>query len=290
MAGLYDVFANAQNGEAIDRLARQFDLTPQQAEEAVAALLPAISRGLKQSTETPEGLVGLLGMMAQQSALPGMYDDDREAFGDQGRRAGNDALGMIFGSKDVSRAVADQAQRASGIGSSILKQMLPVIIGMILSGLLKGFGSGSAQGRQMPAPQPAPQPGPGGGGLSDILGEILGGGRGAPGGGSPFPFPIPDGRGGQAPSGGGPMPGGLGDILKDILGGGMGGGARPGGDGTSARDLKDLSDLSNKLPFAGGGMGEQVFGDLLEPGHDVDCRHADNIEQLLDNLLGGRGR
>jgi hypothetical protein len=280
MTGLYDVFANAQNGEAIDRLARQFNLTPQQTEEAVAALLPALSRGLKQSTETPEGLAGLLGMMAQENALPGMYDDDREAFGEQGRRTGNDVLGMIFGSKDVSRAVADQAQRASGIGSSILKQMLPVVIGMILRGLLKGLGGGGAQGRQMPAPQP----GPGGGGLGDILGEILGGGRGAPGGGSPFPFPIPDGRGGQAPSGGG-----LGDILKDILGGGMGGGGRT-SDGTSARDLKDLSDLSNKLPVAGGGLGEQVFGDLLEPGHDVDRRHANNIEQLLDSLLGGRGR
>ncbi|HEX5780098.1 MAG TPA: DUF937 domain-containing protein, partial [Xanthobacteraceae bacterium] len=92
MAGLYDVLANAQNGEAVDRLARQFKLTPQQAEEAVAALLPAISRGLKQSTETPEGFAGLIGMMAQESALPGMYDDDNEAFGDRGRRAGNDAL------------------------------------------------------------------------------------------------------------------------------------------------------------------------------------------------------
>ena len=169
MAGLYDVLANAQNGEAVDRLARQFNLTPQQAEEAVAALLPAISRGLKQSTETPEGLAGLLGMMAQESALPGMYDDDNEAFGDGGRRAGNDALGMVFGSKDVSRAVAEQAQRASGVGSSILKQMLPVVIGMILSGLLKGLGGGSAQGRQMPAPQPMPQPGPGGGGLGDFI-------------------------------------------------------------------------------------------------------------------------
>jgi hypothetical protein len=286
MAGLYDVLANAQNGEAVDRLARQFNLTPQQAEEAVAALLPAISRGLKQSTETPEGLAGLIGMMAQESALLGLYDDAREAFGDEGRRAGNDALGMIFGSKDVSRAVADQAQRASGVDSSILKQMLPVVIGMILSGLLKGLGGGSAQGQQIPAPQPTPQPGPGGGGLGEILGEILGDRvpGGSPGSGSPFPFPIPGGDGGQqAPSGG------LGDILKDILGGGRGGGARS-GDGTPARDLKDLSDLSNKLPFAGGGLGEQVFGNLLDPGHDVDRRHADNIEQLLDDLLGGRGR
>lgn len=283
MPGLYDVLANAQQGEAIDRLARQFGLSPQQVEQAVAALLPAVSRGLKQSTATPEGLAALIAMMAQERALPAMYDDDGTAFGQQGRAAGNDALGMIFGSKDVSRAVADQAQYATGIGSAILKQMLPVIIGMILSGLLKGLGGGSAQGQQIPAPQPRqPMPAPGGGGLGDILGEILGGGRGAPGGGqSPFPFPLPDGRGAPSPQ---PSPGGgLNDILRDLLGGGSSSGGT-----VSPGDLKDLSDLSRKLPFAGGGSGEQVFGELLEPGHDVDRSHEENIAQLLDRFFGAR--
>src|SRR5690606_27951971 len=160
--------------------------------------LPALSRGLKQSTATPEGLAGLIAMMAHGRGLPEMYDDSGTAFGETGRAAGNDALGMIFGSKDVSRAVADQAQYATGVGSAILKQRLPVAIGMIRSGLMKGLGGG-AQGQQIPRPQP-PQPAPGGGGLGDILGEILrgrvpGGGQAPGGGGSPFPFPLPDGRG-----------------------------------------------------------------------------------------------
>jgi hypothetical protein len=206
---------------------------------------------------------------------------------------------MIFGSKDVSRAVADQAQHATGVGSAILKQMLPVVIGMILSGLLKGLGGGSAQGQQIPMPQP-PQPAPGGGGLGDILGEILRGrvpgggqapGQAPPGGGSPFPFPLPDGRGAPqpapSPGGGQSMPGGLGDILRDILGG-MGGasGGRPAGGGAPSRDLKDLSDLSNKLPFAGGGYGEQLFGEMFEPGHTVDRQHEQNIAQLFDRMFG----
>jgi hypothetical protein len=299
MATLYDILANAQNGEAIERLSRQFGLNPRQTEEAVAALLPAVSRGLKQSTATPEGLAGLIAMMAGERGLPEMYDDSGTAFGERGRTAGNDALGMIFDSKDVSRAVADQAQHATGVGSAILKQMLPVVIGMILSGLMKGLGGGSAQGQQIPMPQP-PQNAPGGGGLGDILGEILrqrmpGGGQApgqSPGGGSPFPFPLPDGRGAPqpapSPGGGQSMPGGLGDLLRDILGGGMGGG-RPAGGGAPSRDLKDLSDLSNKLPFAGGGYGEQLFGEMFEPGHDVSRDHAAAIEQMFDGFFGPGG-
>jgi len=288
MSNLYEILAAAQNGEAIDRLARQFDLTHDEAENAVAALLPAVSRGLKQSTASPEGLGGLLSLAAQQQDL---YDDEELAFGETGRNAGNDALGAMFGSKDVSRAVATQAQHATGIGAGILKQMLPVIIGMVLSGLLKNLGGGSAQGQPMPSPQRMPQPGPGGGmggGLGDILGEILGGrmpGGSTPGGGqSPFPFPLPDGRGAPQQPGPSQGPGGdLGQILRDMLGGGGSGGpAQP-----NSRDLKELSDLSNKLPFAGG-YGEALFGDALEPGHDVDRQHEQNIEQLFDRFFGGR--
>lgn len=292
MANLYEILSNAQNGEAIDRLSRQFNLSPEETEQAVAALLPAISRGLKQSTATPEGLGGLLSMMANQQDL---YDDDA-AFGDTGRTAGNDALGQLFGSKDVSRAVAAQAQQASGIGSAILKQMLPVIIGMILSGLLKGLGGGGAQGQPIPMPMPdrggqGPRPG-GGGGLEDILGDILGQNpRGQnPGGGRPFPIPMPDQ--GQGPSGGGASPGGggfLDQILRDMLGGGRapGGGGSSGG-GLNPRDLKDLSDLSNQMPLKGGGYGETLFGDMFEPGQDVDRDYDDNIRQLFDQMFGGR--
>jgi hypothetical protein len=42
VANLYEILANAQNGEAIERLSRQFGLSPRETEEAVAALLPAV--------------------------------------------------------------------------------------------------------------------------------------------------------------------------------------------------------------------------------------------------------
>jgi hypothetical protein len=44
-----------------------------------------------------------------------MYDDPEMAFGPDGVAAGNDALSVILGSPDVSRAVIDQAQNFSGV-------------------------------------------------------------------------------------------------------------------------------------------------------------------------------
>src|SRR5688572_718827 len=40
MANLYEILSNAQNGAAIDRLSRQFGLSHDETEQAVAALLP----------------------------------------------------------------------------------------------------------------------------------------------------------------------------------------------------------------------------------------------------------
>src|SRR5215470_20151397 len=136
MANLHDMLADAQDGEAVARLGREFGLSSQQTQAAVTALLPAISMGLKQSTATPEGLGNLFGMMGHQRDLQAMHGDPKIAFTQDGRATGNDILSMIFGSPDVSRAVADQAQQFSGVSSDVLKKMLPVLAGIVLSGLM----------------------------------------------------------------------------------------------------------------------------------------------------------
>ena len=58
---------------------------------------------------------------------------------------GNGILGHIFGSKDVSRQVAARAAESSGVDSSILKKMLPMLASVAMGAMAKqGFGSGSA--------------------------------------------------------------------------------------------------------------------------------------------------
>ncbi len=187
MPSLYEILDNAQGGEALAMFGREFGLTPQQTEAAVMALLPAISTGLKRATATPEGLGNLLGMMGYQRDLRAMSGDPKVAFAPQGRTAGNDALSVIFGSPDVSRAVVDQAQQFSGVSSGILKKLLPVLAGILLSGLM-----GGKSGQAAPKGSPA-SPGTGGS-LGDILGQIFG--RGLPGSsgtpqGVPPPIPVP---------------------------------------------------------------------------------------------------
>src|SRR6516162_6775411 len=167
MASLYEILDDAHEGEGMTALGRQFGLTPVQTEAAVTALLPAISTGLKQSTATVGGLAKLFGVMGQQQDLHDMYDDPQAAFGSEGVAAGNDALSVIFGSPDVSRAVVDQAQKFSGVDSNILKKLLPVLAGILVSGLAKSGSTGKSA-------SPSPQPTPSGGNLGDILGQIFG--------------------------------------------------------------------------------------------------------------------
>jgi hypothetical protein len=84
---------------------------------------------------------------------------------------GNDVLGHIFGSKDVSRAVAQNAASNTGLDPSLLKRMLPLLAMVVTGYLAKQHGS---------AAQAAPAGGGGfGGGLGGVLGSLLGGGSSA---------------------------------------------------------------------------------------------------------------
>jgi hypothetical protein len=52
---------------------------------------------------------------------------------------------------------------------------------------------------------------------------------------------------------------------------------------------KDLSDLSRQLGVMGG-AGAVVFGELLEPGRNVEKEHLDNIQSVFDRFFGAQGR
>ena len=284
-------------------IGRAYGLTQEQTDAAVAALLPAISMGLKRATETPEGLGNLFALMAQQPYLYASYDDPRAAFSPQAMAAGNAVLSQMFGSPDASRAIAAQAQNLSGITSAILKKLLPVIVGMIISGLMR-----SGSGRAAPqAPQPAPAPAPDqGGGLIDILRQIFqqGGpetanqpGRGPgrdqrPGASRPSatssarqkgdvantPQPVPHAPGRAdrptpvpTDSGDGTTPGGdvLGQILRELEKGIREGRVKPVVVGPYEIDIPGTSKP--------GGPGQ-----TQTPGGDI-------LGQILREMLGGKG-
>jgi hypothetical protein len=282
MSSLYEILNNAQDGEAMTVLSREFGLSPTQTEAAVTALLPAVSTGLKQSTATVDGLGNLFGVMGQHEDLPEIYDAPETAFTPEGVAAGNDAVSVIFGSPDVKRAVIDQAQAFSGVNSNILTKMLPVLAGILISGLMRSRSTATMSGAGQPAPAPS------GGNLGDVLGQIFRRGAGDADQQSPSPGTQ------QSPSPGTqqmPSPGAQPAPLPTDTGGPV----SPGGDllGSILRQLENgLRDGSIKpviigggpvqIPIPGGQQGPAPSGPATPqmPGGDI-------LGQILRNVLGG---
>lgn len=157
----------------LDAIARELGVGSDQAASGAAALLPAILGGLKKQAQAqPDGLDGLgrvLGQLGGGGLLDNVLAPEPT---DVGR--GNDVLGQIFGSKDVSRTVAQDAASRSGLDPALLRQMLPMLAMLVTGFMAKGGAAGDA-----PA---APT---GGGGLGDLLGDLLGGAGGARAGAAP---------------------------------------------------------------------------------------------------------
>jgi hypothetical protein len=177
----------AQTG-GLESMARELGISDTQAASGAAALVPAILGGLKKQAQSqPGGLDGLGGLLGQLGG-GGLLDN---VVGQQPTNVGlgNNVLGQLFGSKDVSRTVARSAASQSGLDPGLLQKMLPMVA-MLVTGYM------AKQGGATPSAGAA-------GGLAGMLGGLVGG------------------------AGGGARPGGLasmldmdgdGNPLDDILG------------------------------------------------------------------------
>ncbi|QKV19262.1 DUF937 domain-containing protein [Oricola thermophila] len=287
MAPLFDMFTNAQNGEAIAEMARRFGLSQKQAEEAIAALLPAFSTGLKRNASDPTGIASFLQALAGGNHAR-YFEDMGKAFAPEGVEEGNGILGHLFGSREVSRAVAAQAAQATGIAQDILKQMLPVIAATLMGGFGKQSagqmnampGFGAAQGnvfgeviermmRQQadmakkmqpreteaePAPNPFDNP------FGRAMEEMFGGGREAETKGREHAADPAD-----------PADNPLGRILEEMLGG-----------GARRSDPEPEQEAGN--PHG------DLFGEMFETGRRTREEYQKSMESIFDSYLKGMQR
>jgi len=133
---LLEMIMGARGGQTAQQAGSQLGLDPQQSQSAIAALLPAISSALKQNTNSPQGLAGLLS--ALQGGSHDQYLDDPQVLArPETVNDGNAILGHLFGSKDVSREVAGRASAQTGIGADVLKKLLPIVATMAMGSLSK---------------------------------------------------------------------------------------------------------------------------------------------------------
>ena len=136
MQPLFDLMMQAQNGKALEAFSKQFGLAQEQATKAFAALTPAFSSGLKRNAADPYEFGSLL-----QSLTSGNYakyfEDMTAAFSPQGVADGKNFLNTVFGSNDVTKAIAEQAAKASGVRQDLLMAMMPSMASAMAGGLVK---------------------------------------------------------------------------------------------------------------------------------------------------------
>ncbi|MBX3584732.1 MAG: DUF937 domain-containing protein [Rhizobiaceae bacterium] len=278
---LFEMLANAQNGQGMDALARQFGLSQQQTQAAVEALLPAFSQGLKRNASDPYGVGAFLNAIANGNHAQ-YFQDVQNAFSPQGMADGNGILGHLFGSKDLSRAVAAQAAQATGIGQNVLQQMLPAIAAMIMGGLFKQS-TGQINPGQFGQTRQAAGFGGSGNPLQEIIEQMMRQG-GIPG--QQQPRQAPQQPQAQQPQGQpvDPFDNPFGKVLKDMFGGAIPG--MPGGQQTQERpqqrrrqpDPETQNPAQN--PWGDNPLGK-IFEEMLGGGQQADrrAREAEPEEQ-----------
>ncbi len=326
MLPLFEMFMKANGGDAMNQMAKQFGLNQAQVQSAVEALLPAFSIGLKRNAANPMDMGNLLQTLAG-GGYANAFNNAASAFNPAGTQAGNDILGQLFGSKDVSRAVAAQAAQATGIGQDILKQMLPAVASMMAGGMQQqmagglgaaGMGAGgnvfgkvieemmkqAGGGGATQAPAPSGNP------WGDVLGQIL---KGATGGQDAQPqAPAPSGNpwgdilgqvlggaGGQSqPPASADNP--LGNILKDMLGGGQassGAGSNPFGKmleemmkgrGQAAPEADEEPEPAPRGRTKT--TASNPWGDMFETGKKTQESYQKGLESIFDQYLKGMDR
>jgi hypothetical protein len=291
MLNLFDMLNQSQNGQGVDLLAKQFGLSQEQARQAVEALLPAFSQGLKQNTADPYGVGAFMSALASGQHAR-YFDNPAAAFTPQGMADGNGILGHLFGSKDLSRAVADQAAQATGIGQDVLKQMLPALAAMIMGGMFKQS-TNQMQAGGFPAS---------GNPLGKIIEQMMrhGGGfggatqpqqRSAPPGSAqdhPFGRVLQDMFGGagdqQTPgrNAGGPASNPWGKMLEDMLGGGAPRERRV--DPDSRPSQRSSPNVKPGNPY------EEIFGRMFETGRQQRDDYQKGVESIFDQFSKGMDR
>ena len=168
----------SQNGQIVGQLAKQFGLDSGDAVKAVSNLIPAIAGGVKKTAQSKNNLENLIAKVERNQELRNSLNNPGALEKPATTEAGNEILGDIFGSKDVSRTVAKQTAESTGLDLGILKKMLPLIAGLVMSslnqrgesstgglgGLLGGLAGNTTQQTQTS-------------GLGGLLSRLLGGGR-----------------------------------------------------------------------------------------------------------------
>jgi hypothetical protein len=129
---LNDIIQSAQGGGALQNLANQFGLSPEQTQSALQAIIPALSHGLQRAAQNPGSLGNVVSEIGS-GAHTGSYADPSQT--GAAVDAGSGALGQIFGGPGVTAQIGQQISRVSGIDPQIIASLLPAVASIAMGGL-----------------------------------------------------------------------------------------------------------------------------------------------------------
>jgi len=136
MLPLFEMMMQAQNGAALEALARQLNLAQEQTTKAIAALMPAFAAAFRKNAADPANFTALLQAIGSGSYAP-YFEDIGKAFTADGLADGGQLIERLFGSREVADAIAAQAAQMTGIGRDVYQKMMPVLADMLMGGLFK---------------------------------------------------------------------------------------------------------------------------------------------------------
>lgn len=133
----------------LEAIARELGLDPRQVEVAAGALTPAVLEGLQRQAQGESG--GLMEFLERLGGGGLLYEVVAPTPTHLG--VGNEVLQQIFGSPDVSRAVAQHAGALTGLDPALLARMLPMLA-MVVAGAM-ALGPAGGLGLVLGGPQQA---------------------------------------------------------------------------------------------------------------------------------------
>jgi hypothetical protein len=197
MFNLNDILQNAQGGNAINNLAQQFGLSPEQTQNAIQALIPALSTALQNKASDPNGLGSVISAITDKDHRDA-FQNSNDAPAPDTVQKGQDVLGDLFGSNHVTTQIAQQISSVTGLRPDVIAQLAPAVTSLAIGGIAasmhnQGFGNVLGQlasaaqqgnlGSMLGGQNANPAQAAGGGlmgALMSVVGGLFGGGSQAP--------------------------------------------------------------------------------------------------------------
>jgi hypothetical protein len=140
--GLLDGILSAAGGGIANRLASQFGISGDQATSALKTMVPALAGGIQEKLAS--GGSPALSNLLCGGSLTGFAEDPASAASPAGVEQGKSLLSSIFGSQDLTSMTSTIAEK-TGIGGSIIGNMLPIVATILGGFLSKEAGGGEGK-------------------------------------------------------------------------------------------------------------------------------------------------